>query len=247
MRTLPRWVRVYLDGYDVSHFLSGVGPLVWEYETAPISAWNDNVVGAVLDRAIVTPTRLEGIFDPGASGLHAIMAAAGSSFVLSVAVGTAAAPALGDPVFCGVFENTSYKADPSPGMLAAPADFGGADPAELTGYESPWGSLLLPKTFVDADPYLGGSIDNLAATQAGGFAVVHVFGGTGQSTITVEHSTNGSSWATLLTTGQVDPDPAPYVLALDPTDEVRRRLRVARFGGGGPTEVTMAVSFVRGR
>lgn len=63
-----------------------------------------------------------------------------------------------------------------------------------------WGVVIDTENAITTDTN-GGSVDNGAATANGGVAHLHVtaFSGLTSDAITIEHSTNGSMWATLAT------------------------------------------------
>ena len=62
-----------------------------------------------------------------------------------------------------------------------------------------WGQMLTAGKRTDTEATNGATKDDSASTSAGASSVLHVFSFTGTNvTVTVQDSTNGSSWATLI-------------------------------------------------
>ena len=63
-RTVPRWVRFYADGFDLSGFSRTVGPLKWEFEEADLTVqMADAAKGFMPNLASISPGILNGVFD----------------------------------------------------------------------------------------------------------------------------------------------------------------------------------------
>lgn len=93
----------------------------------------------------------------------------------------------------------------------------------------------------------GTSVDETAATTQGGVGQLHVttFGGTGSPTISIQHSTSGSTWANLLTFTALTAATAERV-ELSATATVNRYLRCnIDTAGTVGTGITYQVSFAR--
>ena len=55
-RTVPKWVRVYMDGYDLSGYSRTIGPLKHEYEEADLTAqMSDAVMGVMPNLPSISP------------------------------------------------------------------------------------------------------------------------------------------------------------------------------------------------
>src|SRR5262245_49774619 len=109
-RTVSKHLRTYIDGYDLSSYFSKAGPLQHGFSQAKVFNFADGVEGALPNHAAISPGQLQGVLDNTAtSGLHAALGSAGTKRVVTIAVGDRAAPAAGVPVFCGEFQELSYK------------------------------------------------------------------------------------------------------------------------------------------
>ena len=63
-RTLPRFTRVYIDGYDMSGYARTIGPLGWEFEEIDLTAqMGDAVKGALPGQATISPGTLNVVFE----------------------------------------------------------------------------------------------------------------------------------------------------------------------------------------
>src|SRR3990167_9016423 len=181
-RTVSRWLRVYLSGYDLSGYSRNIGPLAQVYDAVGEPAAADAVKGYLPNHATLGLGTLNGIFDNTAtSGLHVLQSAgSGARHVVTVALGVRAAPAAGDPVYCGEFEQQAYMADPNSGMVFATIPFAPTSEAAATlAYDRPWGNLLHALAAATAANTATGGVDGLAATSFGGVFVYHVTAGDG--------------------------------------------------------------------
>ncbi|MGH8429207.1 MAG: hypothetical protein ACREUF_02280, partial [Solimonas sp.] len=142
-RTPSRFMRVYVDGYAMSAYVSQIGPLATTFTEEQLAALSDAVSGALPGKAVISPGVLNGLFDNTAtSGLHAVMNGADTIRQLMVAIGDRAEPAQGVPAFCGAFRQAAYQGV-GEGVVAATVPFSGWDATAATlGYERAWGALL---------------------------------------------------------------------------------------------------------
>jgi hypothetical protein len=112
-------------------------------------------------------------------------------------------------------------------------------------YGIEWGRLLTPGLRTDTAATNGSSLDGLASTAHGGQAYLHVTAFTGtDATITIEHSANNSTWATLGTFASVTAAGVQRVAVAAGTT-VNRYLRVASATTGGFTSTTFGAVFCR--
>ena len=108
-RTLDRWKRVYVDGYDFSGQARKVGPLEITRDAADLTAIADPVRGYLPNFSHVNVGAINSVFDNTATtGIHNRLVSAGVMRTVSVAQGIRAAPAQGDPVFAGQFTQGEY-------------------------------------------------------------------------------------------------------------------------------------------
>lgn len=250
-RTLNRWSRVYVSGYDMSCYSKSIGELVAEYGAADLTAeMCDAVRGYLPDTPNITPGTLNGVFDNTATvGLHALYSAPGASRIVTVALGIRAAPAQGDPVFHGKFYQLGYQAVENGGAMNVTVPFGGWDATGLINYTQPWGWLLHANSAATAANTSTGIDDFGAATSLGGYMVYHVLAGNGTATISVEDAaTNSNAQFSALsgaTTGSIDcSSPKSGIVALGIGATVRRYLRW-QISFGTANTVTFVLSFTR--
>ena len=252
-RTVPKWVRFYMAGYDMSGYSRTVGPLKWEYEEAELTAYMADVVkGYLPNRASISCGTLNGIFDNTAtSGLHVIASTVATSEVVMIPIGIRAAPAAGDPVFMGEFIQLGYQAEESGGAVFANVPFGEWDVANLLshGRNKPWGALIHAKAARTAANTAVGIDDYGSATALGGYMMYQVFAGDGTATISMEDAATNSDaqFAALTgaTTGELDCSAVQKgIVDLTATRDVRRYLRW-QLSLNTANTVTFALAFCR--
>jgi len=251
-RSLDKWKRVYVDGYDLSGFSRTVGPLEITYDEADLTAdMSDTVKGYLPNHAHVNLGVLNAVFDNTATvGLHALMNAAGVAREVIVAQGIRAAPAAGDPVFCGVFTHKAYQVEESGGAVVATIPWSGwAADATSKLYAGAWGDLL-HASGAETGANTGTGSDNPTAnsTAKGGFFIYHVLAGdAGTVTLSVDDSANNSTWLALsgATSGSIAASAGVSgLVAIGTTATVRRYLRWQLALGTAAT-VTFVSAFCR--
>lgn len=193
-RTVSRFRRVYIDGYDMSKHAINIGPLAVTYPEKPIATFADEIMGTFPGIPNISCGTLNGVLDNTAtSGLHVVVNGAGGNRYVMVAQGIRAAPAQGDPCFAGVFEQLSYQ-----GVVSSVDDtvtvtipFGGWSPNSVLGYgalNDAWGPLLHANAAeIAANTAIG--VDDLAASTNGGVFFWHILASNGTATISAQHST----------------------------------------------------------
>jgi hypothetical protein len=251
-RTTLKHSRFYCAGFDLSGYTRSFGPCDWTFEehdtTCPLG---DEVKGYLPGHPSISVGALNGVLDNTVtSGLHAILSTAGQSRVVMAPFGIRAAPAAGDPVFCGRFDQLAYTAA-GDGVMAVNIPFGMWDVANLVDYPSPWGTLLHAKG-AETAANTGTGIDNPTAgeTLFGGYMVYQIFayGGTGSATISIDDSANNVDFLALsgATSGAIAHTSMPTagIVALGTNATVRRYLRW-QLSLATLTSVTFALAFVR--
>ena len=211
-RTLPRWTRVYVGGYDLSGYSREIGPLITQFDTTDEAAMDDAVKGGLPAHVKLGIGTLNGFFDNTAtSGLHDLHNSPGSSYVVQVAIGDRAAPAIGVPVYAGQFYTDAYTFDADSDSVAhVSIPFGDYDVDSLIDYQNPWGELLHANSAETGANSSGTGVESLteAATAFGGYMVYQGLAGDGTATITVEHSVDevDGNYAALggCTSGELD-------------------------------------------
>lgn len=252
-RTILKYSRVYVDGYDLSGYARSIGPLsctLQEGEDAPLNA---DVIGTWLGQATISPGTLNSMFDNTALvGIHALMKTPPAKHSVMVAQGIQAVPAQGDPAFIGQFQQSDYISEPGATPSALTMKFSPTSGAAATlAYSDPWGILLHANSAVTTDNAAVG-VDMGAPSTDGGYAMVQIFagagaGGTASILVQDASSNDNASFGTILTTGSIDVSvPSAVVLPLATTATVQQFLRW-QVTWGTATSVTFALTFVRGR
>lgn len=251
-RTASKHTRVYIDGYDFSGDARSIGPLAWSFEEHEFVPLTANVKGYLPGHAEINPGTLNALLDNTATtGIHAVMGAPGMRTVL-VPIGIRAAPAQGDPVFCGEFEQKEYLVDPSEGSTGLTVSFEASGRASTFIYARPWGSLLHARSAETAVNSSTGIDDSPAgaATSKGGFMVYQLFTSNGTVTLKVQDAAVNvdGSFADLsgATSGAIDASSSPKsgLVALGITATVRQYTRW-QLVFGTATTATFALAFVR--
>lgn len=249
-RTLQRWGRFYVDGYDWSGRVNTYGPLGVDFEEGIDKPLNAEVQGVVLSQPEITIGNYNATFANNATNNDIFeMGAEGVSRVVMIAQGIRAEPAQGDPAFVGKFPQKNRQLDNGNVLTMVNAQFSPSEVASLN-YVKAWGTLLHAKA-AKTGANTGSGVDNAAATTGGGYLVYQVFayGGTGSATISIEDSADGVTWLALsgATTGAIAHTSMPTagIVQLATTATVRRYLRW-QLSLTTLTSVTFALAFVRG-
>ncbi|MBW2570280.1 MAG: hypothetical protein JRE47_13185 [Deltaproteobacteria bacterium] len=249
-RTVGKHSRIYIDGYDMSQYTKAIGNLSWTYEVSEQAALTDEVKNGLPGHAMASPGVLSGFLDNTAtSGLHAVLSGGTGTRTVMVPLGMRAAPAAGDPVFAGQFEQLDYISTGEDYVNAAVTFGGWSNQATSLAYEKPWGTLLHAKSAATGanTSNSGLSAPKAASSGLGGFLVYQVFSGNGTATISVDDSADNSSWLALsgATTGEINFSTVKHgMVALGVTATVRRYLRW-QISLNSATTVTFALAFIR--
>lgn len=247
-RSVLKHTRFYADGYDLSGYARTVGPLEVSFEEQPDAALTDEVKNVLPGHVNINIGSLSAFLDnTPTSGLHVIMSGAGVRRKVMIPQGIQAAPAIGDPVFCGEFEQQGYMGE-GDNYVYATIPFGGwSNVGTSLRYAKAWGDLLhakLARTGANSGTGIGG----LGATTLGGWMAYQVFSGDGTATLSVDDSADNAAWLALsgATSGLIDcSSPIAGVVALGLTATVRSYLRW-QLALGTATTVTFALAFIRG-
>lgn len=251
-RTNRRWARFYADGYDLSGYTRTFGPLAVEMSAQGEAALTDEVKNVLNGIASISAGTLNGFFDNTALvGLHVVASGAGVKRVVMAPIGMRAAPAAGDPVFMGHFEQLGYAREDGDSFSTVSIPFGEADAVSPAPYVSPWGVLLHASGSENTASTAVGLDDNGAATAFGGFMVYQVFSGDGTATIKIQDAATNTNpnFADLAgaTSGVIDcSSPTAGLVALGTTATVRQFLRW-QIALGTANAITFALSFHRAK
>lgn len=251
-RTLQRWLRFYMDGYDISGNARGIGELGWEYSEDDQTAIVDAVRSALPNRPTLSLGQLNGLYDTTAtSGLHNIASVPPVARKIMIPVGMGVAPVVGDNVFLGEFTQLGYKDDISEDSIAVNIPFGKGTPA-LLNYEQPWGKLLHAIGSETGANTATGGVDNGGASALGGYLMYQIFSitGTGTITLSIDDSEDDTTYGALsgATSGAIATASAPCagIVQLSKTATVKQYLRWQLAKGGSATACSFALAFVRG-
>ena len=248
-RTLAHFMRLYLNGYDLSGYSRSVSEFGSWFDDADMTVWTDGVKGYLPNQSETSFGPYQAVFDNTATvGLHALEQAADVKRNLILAIGDRAAPTLGDLVFCAELRKLSYKLGESSGAIVANMGFAGAD---VTGaslqYPNPFGLLLNPNTARTGANSANGVTDTTGATSFGGVFFYQITAGNGTATLSVDDSANNSTWSALsgATSGSITAGAGVSgVVPLSRTATVRQYLRY-QLALGTATSVTFVSAFVR--
>jgi hypothetical protein len=250
-RTVLKHARFYVDGYDLSGLARTFGPLLWDYPTADLTTLTDEVKGGLSGQPNISVGTLRTVLTNTASGIHAAVEEAGTARTVMAPIGIRAAPAAGDPVFVGVFQQGAYKLVEEEGAAILNIPFSGWNINNLISYDKPWADLVHAHGAETAVNSGTADVDGAASSSKGGYGVLQVFAGNGTCTFSIEHSGTNTDGAF---------DSAGDLLAFDTTDATVPRAEIKSLGKtatvnrylrwqislGTATTVTFAIAFVRG-
>lgn len=247
-RTVSRWARVYMDGYDVSGYARSIGALDWTFDEANLTAISDSIKGYLPAMCNISPSSINANLDNTAGGLHETFALPGSRIV-TIALGIRATPTAGDPVYVGRFQQKDYLASEDAGAMVVNMNFDGWDAANPAVYDCPWG-ILAHAAGAETAVNSATGVDGLAASAFGGYMVYQVLAGNGTATLKMQDAATNlnASFADLsgATSGVIDcTTPKAGLIALSRTATVRQFTRW-QIVLGTATTVTFALAFVRG-
>lgn len=252
-RTVSKWVRINVDAFDFSAYFAEASALTWAFDAPDFTGWADPAKGYLPNLPNINPGTLSGVFDTTATtGPHVNLNGAGVNRTVSVAIGSLAAPALGDPVYCGQFVQGEYTSPIKSGMVPMSVTFPSWSASGTTLlYSNPWGQVLnwnTARTAVNSSAGTDNS-QGLTSTAFGGFMVYHVTAGNGTATIKIQDAATNSdvnfSDLSGATTGSINCAVGQSgIVALGRTATVRRYLRW-QIVLGTATTVTFSLSFVR--
>lgn len=251
-RTVQKHTRFYMDGYDMSGYIRSLDALGWEYDDEGEAALSDSIMNSLPGQCTVSIGALNAFLDNTAtSGLHVIANGAGVERTVLIAKGMGAAPAAGDPTFCGQFTQMGYEKAEGGGTVGVTIPFGlWSNTADANTYDQPWGKLLHAYgAETAANSTTGAGINNGAASTAGGYLVFMGFAGDGTATISIDDSADDSSYSALsgATSGELDFSSVQFgIVALGKTATVKQYLRW-QLALNTANTVTFALAFVRGR
>lgn len=247
-RTVNKFLKCYVDGYDMSGYSRSIGPLAVTFNETEDMVYGNPIKGALPNHAMISIGTLSAVFDNTAtSGPHAIFKGGLGMRNVMVNVGIRATPAQGDPSFVGQFEQLGYPMDVSDATLAVDMPFAPSGRATSLLYSSAWGTLLHANGAETGANSATGVDDYGAQTTFGGFMMYQVTAGDGNATIKVQDADTNSdgSFGDLVSSGALDCSAVTSgIVALAHTATVKRYLRW-QLALDTATTVTFALTFVR--
>lgn len=247
-RFVKKWTRVYMDGYDVSGYTRNWGSAGCAFAEIGEPNLDEDVGGILPGQATISFGPLSAILNNVSDGLHDKLSGQATRTV-TMAIGFDGAPAEGDPVFAGEFEQLSYKGDIGEDVPIS-IDFAQSVEGTTLRYAKPFGYLIHANgAETGANSADASDHDHGAQTTAGGFMVYHLLSSNGTCTLKVQDAdteANGS-YSDLLSSGEIDASSAPQhglvALAEDATVERYTRWQLSL---NSATTATFVISFHRG-
>jgi len=250
-RTVSKFTKVYIDGYDLTGYSRTAPMLNWGFSPAQWMALDDPAMGALPGQASISLGNYNGILDNTDDGLHDVLASSDAVRDVMIPIGIRADPAAGDPCFCAQVSQNSYQAQPGGGMVTVTIDLGNWDErGDSKAFPIPWGYLLHASGAETGTNTSGTySIDSGdTGTTLGGYMMYQLFSSDGTVAIKVDDSPDDAAWTTLLTSGDIDASSTPQsgIVATSLTETVDRYLKW-RLTFNTASTATFALAFVRGR
>jgi hypothetical protein len=249
-RTVEKWTRVYLDGWDLSSQAMNIGPLTWQFDEVEITSLADGTKGYLPGQPSVHPGTLNGVFDNTATtGLHIIAsgaAGAGAPHNLMVPIGIRGEPAFTDPCWFSYNEVLEYGEVLDGGAATVTMPFSqNAGDAATPAWFKPWGYLLHAKGAETAVNSAVGA-DNLG-NSTGYIMAWQLFTSDGTVTLKIQHADTNSdgSFADLTgaTSGSIDASTTPTAgMVVLGTAAVKRYLRW-QLAFGSASTATFALAY----
>jgi len=241
MALAGNFIQVLVDGYELTGDSNRV-TIDDKRDTYDVTAFGDlahnflpGVRTLALDHA--------GYLNANAAQSHPVLKGATVKGIVSLLLGSNAAPAAGNPVYSLLAQQGKYTTLPEIAKVV-PFSAAFATSSGLGG----WGvALVVPTSITNAAN--GGAINNGAATTRGGAAFVHILGATASDTylVTVEGSTTGAfggeqtTLATFTLNGTALGSQVQFIAGTVPQ---YTRYKAVRSGSAGNT-FRLAVSLVR--
>lgn len=253
-RTVAKWARCYVNGYDMSGYTRSIGPLLENYDEMEDRTYGNQLIGSLPGHVTLGVGTLSAAFDNTAtSGPHVNFNGADPGVRdVMVLIGMRAEPTKGDVAYCVTLEQSSYVSALGTGGETVAADMAFQPSVRQTSllYPKPWGKLIHPKgAETAANSADTADIDNGSSSNAGGYMMYQVFAGDGNATIKVQDSATelNGSYSDLLSSGALDCSaPKSGIIALSRTAAVERYIRW-QVELDTATTVTFALAFVRGQ
>lgn len=248
-RTVLKYSKVYMDGYDITGNARTFGPLSWSFGEEDTTTLGDGVKGCLPGVAMMNVGTINSVLDNTTGASHDRFTSQ-SKRTIMLPIGFRAAPAQGDPVFCGQFMQKDFIHEVANGTaVTITAPFSGwASDATSVLYNKPWGWLLHAYGAETAVNTAVGIDDKGASSTSGGYMCYQLFSSNGTVTLKVQDAATNTnpSFSDLVSSGSLNASvtPAHGLATLSNTATVQRYLRW-QLTFGTATTATFAIAFVR--
>ena len=233
-RSNNKFVRAYVDGYDLSGEARAVGNYGITFMNTPDMALSDAVKNVVVGQAEIVADPLNAFLSPSAStGIHELLKSGFGTHTYTIALGANAVPAQGDHIFSLPMEQVAYQATGDDNVYVN-VNWGAPTSTNTLislGYALPFGRLLHAKGAETAVNTAVGIDDYGAATALGGIFTYHLFSSNGTVTLKAQDAATNTnpSFADITgaTSGSINASvtPAHGMVALGIAATVRQYLR----------------------
>lgn len=240
---------VLLDKYDLSAYFNSVDT-AQSIDTAETTGFGSAAKSYIVGLADATLSL---------SGMYSQDATVGEDVVLSTALGAATTPIITVPfetgsigkraMLCKAHETSYAISSPVADVVTITADFNASTDATTNLTFGLRNGVMLTAGSSIAFGSLGNlaSVDNTTSSTAGGFANLHVTANSisgGATTIKVQHSTDNSTWADLITFTAVSASTTTSQQSAV-SGTVNRYLRATASTAGSSGAITYHLSFAR--
>lgn len=263
-RTNKKWMRVYIDGYDMSGYVRDAGTLSDISDAQEDACLTDAVKNVIVGQDTITAGPINSVLDNDGvtypAGMFATFGAAGTNHNIAVDFGILAATAIGDPMFAAQMAETSFQVNEGNGFMSVNLGLDKYVPGTPTLFGDPFGYVLHPKgveTAVNSANTPSCCNWTPGATALGGIFVYQLFaasgGGAGTVVLKMQDSADGStSWGDVtgatsaaLVTAAVTTTPQSGMITTTLTQAVKQYTRWQLVFGGSCTSATFFAGFIR--
>lgn len=196
---LLRYCRLIVGGYDLSGDSRTFSQFTNSAPEVDMWGWSNETGNYLAGSRMIGLDGYQAIVNDATGGSFTRLKTVQQTSHLSMLIGGGAAPVAGDLAYLmpsiqidGTVANTG-------GTAIIQANFKYNAGEYSNNIQNPAGVVLVPSSSISSTTN-GSTVDNGAASSNGCFANLHVLAtSSGDFAFTVEHSTDGSSWSTLLT------------------------------------------------
>jgi hypothetical protein len=249
MKLNEKWVRMYVDGVDISGYVNSFGSLGVVRETTDVSSIIAVIKNITLGRPAITAGPINSIIDASAGSPQMQFSAVAERYI-AILFGSNREPVADDLMFAWKMAQSSFVTAGG-NSLGVNFNFDGAA-SGMVAYGNPWGRIVLPKSTKTA---ANSSDTNIvsptgSATTHGGLFVYHLFSSDGAVTLSLEGSTNGTgSWTAVegATSGSINASSTPkFGIAEMATNYTVKKYIRWQLDLGSSSTATFMLGLIRG-